>query len=181
VEKEITKRAPIYGLWDISNNQNPVYREPHPGMPDHIKVGLCVSEFTFQGGSATVIVSLPKTESGDLYPNTSGQLLFGWRSQYEEYFTIGLGGHGGAYAMSRYDPTQGWAALALVGTVRNLIPAHPYNMSFRMQGQRISLEVDVFEFLLTTSQLSHHRGNWVSMLGEKGESNSKQHALARSV
>jgi hypothetical protein len=99
LEKEITQWVPIYGLWNISN-QHAVYREPHPGMPGHIKLGICISGFTFQGGRAAVTVMLPKTDGGDILPDTSGQLLFGWRSHNEEYFTIGLGGHGGAFGLS---------------------------------------------------------------------------------
>jgi hypothetical protein len=119
-----------------------VYRQPHPGLLSHIKLGLCISGFTFQGGRAAVTVTLPKTESGDIFPDTAGQLLFGWRSPNEEYFAIGLGGHGGAFTLTRYEPNQGWISLAVVGTAKNLTPEQPYNISLHMQGQRISLELD---------------------------------------
>jgi hypothetical protein len=114
---EIRKWVPIYGVWDISED-NAVYREPHPGLLSHIKLGLCISGFTFQGGRAAVTVTLPRTESGDILPDTAGQLLFGWRSPNEEYFAIGLGGHGAAFALTRYEPNQGWIPLAVVGTAK---------------------------------------------------------------
>jgi hypothetical protein len=135
----------MVGRWDTSTT-NPVYLKPQENLLYGRPFGICISHDRFQGGKAEATVSLSKADTGGVHPQASAQPLFGFRSPSDEYLAVGLGGYGSAYSMLRF--TRGfWFALAAVGTPENLTPEQPYIISVRMQGQRVTLEVDGVQVL----------------------------------
>src|SRR6266446_7145947 len=115
--KDITNWAAIVGIWDFSN-ASPVYRSPDGAQPDgsrdvgqpQFPYGLCVSNVRFSEGTARATIRCSRTDnSNDV--EVDGRLLFGYRSLANEYFTIGLGGHGFAYTVYHYDPSIGWRCI----------------------------------------------------------------------
>jgi hypothetical protein len=130
------------------STENPIYLRPSRNRPYGRPVAICVSDIWFQGGSAAVTVSFPKHATGAVDPDTSAAILIGFRSVDDEYFAIGLGGYGAAYMLLRFAPEiHTWVGLGVAGTLENLRPEHPYNLFVRMQGQRLSLEVDGVQVL----------------------------------
>jgi hypothetical protein len=146
--KPIMKWAPMAGLWDVSTN-NPVYLKPQEkNQPYGMPFGICVSDVWFQGGNADVTVSLPRLIDGGVNPNTSAGIVFGYRSVNDEYLFVTLGGWHSAYSLGRFRPEiHSWLGNPLVGSQENLHPERPYLLSVRMQGQRVTFEVDGVQVL----------------------------------
>jgi hypothetical protein len=148
--KDITKWAAVIGIWDFSNDRC-VYTSPDEtlGQPQ-LPHGICISNVRFSEGTARATVRFPQVGNG---VTAEGRLLFGYRSPADPYLTVGVGGHGRAYTFSHYDPTFGWRGIAFAGSQKNLIADHPYQVSVRVRGQRVVLEVDsvqVLEHILDT-------------------------------
>ena len=145
-ESYITKWAAHVGIWDFSNGRC-VYKSPEkPEWP----YGICVSSVCFSEGTARATVRFAELRSA---VEASGRLLFGWRSPDDPYLSVGLGGHDRAYCVYRFDPADGWAPVVLRTSRQNLIANHTYELSIRVQGQRVQLEVDsvqVINHLLST-------------------------------
>jgi hypothetical protein len=147
------------GLWDVFTT-NPVYSRPQERNQPHGRpFGICVSDIWFQGGRAEVTVSLPRLDDGSVHPDTSGAILIGYKSVNDEYFAIGLGGYGAAYMLLRFAPEiRSWVPLAVAGSLENLRPEQPYSLSVRMQGQRLTLEVDGLQVLANTLETAPPQG-----------------------
>ena len=168
---DITNWAAVVGEWDFSRARC-VYRSPDEtlGQPQ-LPYGICVSDVRFSGGTArttirfprgagvagtaVVAAGVPASVAGSVGAGVAGEgrLLFGYRSLADPYITVGLGGAGRAYTVYRFDPAFGWHCIAFAGSQRNLIADRLYNVSVRVLGQRILLEVDsvqVLEHVLET-------------------------------
>jgi hypothetical protein len=149
--KDITKWAAVVGLWDFSNSRR-VYTsaDETPGQSQFpYPYGICVSNVRFSEGTARATVRFSKVGNGD----SAARLLFGYRSPADPYVTVGLGGGGSAYCIYHFDPTFGWRGVAFAGNKKNLVADQPYELSVRVQGQRVMLEVDsvqVLEHVLET-------------------------------
>jgi len=148
-ETDIANWAAIIGVWDFSDGRR-LYRSPDEmlGQPQ-FPYGICISNVRFSEGTARATVRFPEGNN----VSAEGRLLFGYRSPTDPYLTAGLGGHDRAYTIYLFEPTFGWRALAFAGSQKNLISDHPYKLSVRVLGQRITLEVDsvqVLEHILET-------------------------------
>jgi hypothetical protein len=139
-EKKITKWAPLAGRWDVSTT-NPVYLGPAEKQPLGMPFGICISDIRFQGGHAKATVYFPKAADGHIDADTSGGILFGFRSLNEEYVYAAVGGYGYSYALARFTPNM-FLAFAVAGSRENLIAEHPYTLSVHMSGQNIHFKVD---------------------------------------
>ena len=156
-ERKITEWAPMAGRWDVSTT-NPVYLGPQADkQPYAAPFGICISDIRFQGGEAKVTVSFPKATDGGVDPNSSGGILFGFRSLREEYFYAAVGGYGLAYVLARFTPAL-FVALDGAGSRENLTPEHPYILSARMSGQRIIFAVDNVTVLSSTLETAPLQG-----------------------
>ena len=140
VGKPITKWAPMAGLWDVSTT-DPVYLKPQEkNQPYGRPVAICISDKSFQAGTAEVTVCFPRHGSDGVHPNTSGAILVGFKSINDEYFAVGMGGYGAAYVLLRFAPEiRSWIGLAVGGSLENVHPEQPYSLSVHMQGQRLTL------------------------------------------
>jgi hypothetical protein len=145
--REICKWVGHAGVWDFSEGQC-LYKSPQqPQSP----FGICASNVWFSEGTARATIRFAKVDDA---VEVSGRLVFGWRSQHEPYLSAGLGGGDCQFCVYQFDPTFGWAGVALTGSRKNLIANHPYNVSVHVQGQRVLLEVDsvqVLEHVLSTA------------------------------
>ena len=140
-EKKITKWAPLAGRWNVSTT-NPVYLGPQAErQPYGAPVGVCISDIRFQGGGAQATVYFPKAEDGHVDPDTSGGILFGFRSLTEEYVYAAVGGYGAAYVLARFTNNL-FLAFAVAGSRENLIAEHPYTLAVHMSGQNMIFKVD---------------------------------------
>jgi hypothetical protein len=148
----------MVGIWDISPS-NPVYLRPQAAnnRPYGRPIGICVSDVRFQGGKVNATVSFPKAENGGV-GDVSGGILFGYRSLNDEYVYAAVGGYGFAYVMARFTTDRGWVAFHVAGTSENLKPEQPYVLSARMQGQRMTLEVDGVQVLAYTLETPPPQG-----------------------
>jgi hypothetical protein len=105
----------------------------------------CVEQ-TFLGGEARVTVQRIDGEG-----LIDGRIVFGYRSEKHEYFTVGLHSEGKAYQIVHYNPVIGWYPLAQAGLAENLAVGRQIALRVLVRGQRVSLEVDgvrVLEYLL---------------------------------
>jgi hypothetical protein len=157
--KQITKWAPMAGLWDVSTT-DPIYLKPQTqiGRTGGRPVAICVSDIWFREGTAKVTVSFQKHANGGVDPDTSAAILLGFRSLDDEYFAVGLGSYGDAYVVLRFTLGSGWVRLAGAGSLENLRPEQPYDLSVRIHGRRLTLEVDGVEVLPHTLQTAAPEG-----------------------
>lgn len=132
-EKKITKLAAIVGRWKFADGEAVCEGPERPEWP----YGLCVSDIRFLDGEASVTVQ--RTNGAGLI---DGRIVFGYRSEKHEYFTVGLHSEGKAYQIVRYDPGIGWYPLAEAGFAENLAVGRPITFRVLVRGQHISLEVD---------------------------------------
>ena len=119
------------GRWTIKDGEV-TYTGPqgNTGQP----YGICLTNARFSEGVIKVAV--------ELSPDTSGRVLFGYRSLSEGYWTAGLGGHEGcAYGLSEFSPAYGWRATSLLGSASNLNSGRKYEIEMKLSGQRIYLTV----------------------------------------
>jgi hypothetical protein len=135
------------GLWDISTT-DPIYLKPQQqNRPYGKPVAICVSDIWFREGTAKVTVSFQKHANAGVDPDTSAAILLGFRSLDDEYFAVGLGGYGNAYTVLRFTPGHAWVGLKGAGSLENLRPEQPYDLSVRIHGRRLTLEVNGVEVL----------------------------------
>src|SRR5882672_7602571 len=127
----ITNLAPIIGRWKLDKGRA-TFLEPEKGQRTF---GLCVSDARFSEGDVRVKVCNPKRK-----PNC--RLLFGYRSPTSDYYLVGLGGHSAAYSLVHFNLSTGWRQIVVAGSEENLAEGRTYQMSVRVRGQRIILEVD---------------------------------------
>jgi hypothetical protein len=145
--KKITKWAPVAGLWDFATG-NPIYSGPQKrNQPYGKPFGICVSDVWFQGGRAEVTVSLPGYDVNGFQHEPSAGILFGYRSIYNDYLFVTLGGWHSAYSLGRFRPAIDWLGYPIVGSHENLHPEQPYSLSVHMQGQKVTFEVDGVQVL----------------------------------
>ena len=71
-----------------------------------------------------------------------GRILFGYRSEKHDYFTVGLHSERKAYQIVYYNPAVGWYPVAEAGLAENLAVGRPITLRVLVRGQRVSLEVD---------------------------------------
>jgi len=155
----ITNWAAILGLWEFPSLDQAVYVSPQPQWENLPSLGrpfgICISNVRFSDGDAKVTIRFPKTAT-----DVAAAFLLGYRSLYDPYIMVGLGGWGFAYTIGEFDRVRGWHAVAFAGSQNNLRVDHPYKTCIRVRGQRIILKVDgvrvldhVFESPLPQGQL----------------------------
>jgi hypothetical protein len=145
--RDITNWAAVVGEWEFSNGRR-VFKSPEDPQSPH---GICVSSVRFSEGTAGATVRFSEVDPNGA--EVASRLLFGYRSLAANYLGVGLGGGGRAYSIYQYTPQWGWHGVAFAGNRRNLVADHPYQVSVRVQGQRVLLEVDsvqVLEHVLET-------------------------------
>jgi hypothetical protein len=72
----------------------------------------------------------------------SARFLLGYQSPHDEYLVVGLGGCGNAYTLSRFDSIGRWHEIAYAGSKKDLLPTHWYQVTLRVRGRRITLDID---------------------------------------
>jgi len=130
----VTKLAPIVGRWKIEDGRAVCEGAEGPQWPPY---GMCVSDVRFLEGEARVTVR--RTNGAGLI---DGRILFGYRSEKHEYFTVGLHSEGKAYRIVHYNPAIGWYSLAESGLAENLAVGRAITIRVLVHGQRIALEAD---------------------------------------
>src|SRR4051812_31031965 len=104
MDTQTLRWAPIVGRWDIAEDRFS-YNATTPALQRPF--GILISNNRFSEGTFDITIELT-TQSED----TSGRILLGYRSPEEVYYTVGLGGYGAAYVISRFDHVTGWSRLA---------------------------------------------------------------------
>jgi hypothetical protein len=132
-EKKITKLAAVVGRWKFADGDAVCEGPEQPQWP----FGLSVSDVRFLEGEARVTVQ--RTDSTGLL---DGRIVFGYRSEKDDYFTVGLHAEGKAFQIVHYSPAMGWSTLASAGLAENLAVGRPITVRVLVRGQRVSLEVD---------------------------------------
>jgi len=143
-EENITRLVPIVGQWKIGDGRATCDGPERPELP----YGICVSNVRFLEGEARV-----RVRRADGPGLVDGRIVFGYRSEKHEYFTVGLHSEGKAYQIVHYVPEIGWYPLVSSGLAGNLAAGHPIAIRVLVRGQRVSLEVDgvrVLEYVLPT-------------------------------
>ena len=132
--------APVVGEWSFGGGVA-TYLSPPPGV-DRRPFGIAVSALRLSEGDAAATVRWDRSDS-----DFAARLLFGYRSPNHEYYTVGLGGYGHAFVVSHYEPTRGWAAVALAGSPQNLLTEHDYQIRVRIRGQRVFFDFNGIQVL----------------------------------
>jgi hypothetical protein len=150
----IEKWMPVAGNWQATND-SPRYDGPIGEGPQ--PYGLLLSDFRLRDGTIDVDV---RFESSKPVEGTAGVVL-GYDAAQTGYITIALGAHNYAYAITEFDPTQGWIPVHGVGSAKNLQPNRTYHLLVTQRGQKISLSVDgvrVIERILSKPLSGHEIG-----------------------
>src|SRR5271165_2029387 len=125
----ITNWAAILGLWEFPSLDQAVYVSPQPQWENLPSLGrpfgICISNVRFSDGDAKVTIRFPKTAT-----DVAAAFLLGYRSLYDPYIMVGLGGWGFAYTIGEFDRVRGWHAVAFAGSQNNLRVDHPYKPTF---------------------------------------------------
>jgi hypothetical protein len=140
--QNIINLAPIVGRWKIEDGRATCEGPERPEWP----YGICISDIRFLEGEARVTVRR-KNGAGLI----DGRIVFGYRTEKHDYFTVGLHSEGKAYQIVHYNPAIGWYPLASAGLAENLAVGRPIALRVLVRGQRISLEVNgvrVLEYVL---------------------------------
>lgn len=132
-DEKITKLAAVVGRWTFADGVATCVGPEQPQWP----FGLSVSDVRFLEGEARVTVQ--RTDNAGLL---DGRIVFGYRSERDDYFTVGLHSEGRAYQIVHYSPAIGWTSLASAGLAENLAIGCPITVRALVRGQRVSLEVD---------------------------------------
>lgn len=132
-EKRLTNLAAIVGRWKFEDGRAVCEGPEKPEWP----YGLCVSDVRFLEGEARVTIE--RTDSAGLI---DGRFVFGYRSEKNDYFTVGLHSEGKAYQIVHYKPSAGWYPLVSAGLAENLAVGRPITIRVLVRGQRVSLDVD---------------------------------------
>lgn len=147
--KPITNWAPVVGVWEVDRESGTVV---YTG-PDKLYTkpfGICVSNKWFSDGNAFATITLP-AHAGKLLADASARFLLGYKSPFEAYWIIGLGGYHAAYTLSYHEPSIGWRPIFYFGDEAILLPDHPYAVAIEIRGSKIALEVDgvrIFDHVL---------------------------------
>ena len=131
--RPVTNWAAIVGQWDIDGGRL-TYKAPQAGKQLQ-PYGLCVSDARFTEGEAQATF---RQTSG----RVDGRLLLGYQSPTNDYYLVGLGGHGNAYNIVHFAPSFGWRSVARAGAEPNLHSGRSYRIAVKIRGQRITLEID---------------------------------------
>lgn len=139
-----TKMKAVVGRWEIDNDRV-VYEKP---ANEQFPCGICLSNVRFSEGEARVTVKKTKDVP------VEGRILLGYRSDADEYWSAGLAGGGRGYAVVRFVPPFGWAAVVTAGVAQDpLAVGQSIVLCIRVQGQQVTLEVDdvpILEHVLPT-------------------------------
>jgi hypothetical protein len=133
VEEKITKLAAVVGRWKFEDGEAICEGPEQPQWP----YGLSVSDVRCLEGEVRVTV-----QRTDVFGPLDGRIVFGYRSERDDYFTVGLHSEGKAYQIVHYSPAGGWTSLASAGLAENLLIGRPITVRALVRGQRLSLEVD---------------------------------------
>lgn len=125
---------PLTGQWSIDNSK---LQYLNPSENTSFPHGIILSDASFRDGSAAVKVKFINLESGD-----AARILLNYDAKTKEYISIGLGGYGQAFVVSRFLPSFGWVALSAEGDGNNLKSNQEYNLEVSVRGQTIALQVD---------------------------------------
>jgi hypothetical protein len=140
--KSVTNLAAIVGRWKFEDGRAVCEGPERPESP----YAICVSNVRFLEGEARVTIRRTNG-AGPI----DGRIVFGYRSERHEYFTVGLHSEGSAFQIVHYNPAFGWYPLVQAGLAENLAVGRPIAIRVLVRGQRLSLEVDgvrVLEYVL---------------------------------
>src|SRR5208282_1523529 len=126
---KISKLAAVVGRWEVDKDRA-VYEKP---ANEQFPYGICLSNVRFSEGEARVTVKKTKDVP------VQGRILLGYRSEADEYWSVGLGGGGGGYSVVRFVPPFGWAPVATAGISQNT-PAVGQSivLCIRVQGRQMT-------------------------------------------
>lgn len=134
--------AALSGRWTFGEAAA-IYNGPvEPVRP----YGIALSDIQLRDGTVRAKISFEKME------DTTGGIVLGFQSEAAGYTMCQLGAYNSAYAISEFEPGQGWRALVSAGSISNLHPVRPYSLEIKQQGQRIIMVVDtvpIFEQVLS--------------------------------
>lgn len=143
-EEKITKLAAVAGRWKFADCEAICEGPEQPQWP----FGLSVSDALFLEGEARVTVQ----RTGSTGP-IDGRIVLGYRSEKNDYLTVGIHSEGRAYQIVHYSPGTGWSPIASAGLAENLVVGHPITVRVLVRGQRVSLEADGVRVLETVSPI----------------------------
>lgn len=127
--KPFSSWAPIMGEWELGET-----RAEYQGS-DTSSRGILLGHSRLGSGEVKTTVEL--SEEVD-----AGRILMGYESLNSRYVTAGLGGFGEAYVIAEFDPGLGWTRMDGAGSRASLQVDRPYEVSVKLDGQRLALSVD---------------------------------------
>lgn len=131
-ESEI-KWIPVVGKWAVDPD---VIHYRGPGEPT-VPHGFILCDRAFRDGSVSVDVSCSSWDE-----SAAARILLGYDAKTQEYISIGIGGYGRAFVISRFRAGVGWAGITAVGEWTNVGPGRTYQLDVSLTGQAVVLRVD---------------------------------------
>lgn len=125
--------VPIAGQWELTGNRVQYLGPSEPTAP----LGIILCDRAFKDGSAEVSVNFTAWDA-----DSAARILLGYEARTREYVSIGIGGYGRAFVLSRFRSGVGWRGEAVEGDWSNLKPNKVYAMRVSVTGQTIALSVD---------------------------------------
>lgn len=127
--KPFSSWAPIMGDWNLGDD-----RAEYLGSNTASR-GLLLGRSRLGSGSVQTTIAL--SDEVD-----AARIMLGYDSPNSRYVTAGLGGYGEAYVISEYGPDLGWSRMDGAGSRSNLEAERPYEVSVKLDGQRLVLIVE---------------------------------------
>lgn len=126
--------TPLTGRWSVENGK---VQFLNPSMNVSQPHGIILSDASFRDGIIRVKTKFSSLESGD-----AARILLNFDAKTKEYISVGLGGYGQAFVVSRFLRSFGWTAIAAEGDGNNLNNDQEYDLEVSVKGQTIALQVD---------------------------------------
>lgn len=132
----------VAGNWDFKSEYVEYLAPDKDAQPP---IGLALSNARLRRGTIGTTVQF------DQNIEQEGRILFGYKASVhplaQPYYSAGIGGHGFAYTVQRFDPNQAWQPVAGAGSSNYFTPNAQFKIQVAVRGQKIALTVDDIKVL----------------------------------
>ena len=131
---QIENWAGIFGKWRVDGKSVSYSATDSQAA---FSFGIAIGSGRSRNGSIAATIDLGKKHNAN-----EARLIFGYDPLTRDYFSAGLGGYGGAYAIDQFEQGFGWRNLVLAGVRDNLDENKTFNVRVDILGNQVTLWVD---------------------------------------
>src|SRR3990172_3748957 len=131
---QIENWAGIFGKWRVDGKSVSYSATDSQAA---FSFGIAIGSGRSRNRSIAATIDLGKKHNAN-----EARLIFGYDPLTRDYFSAGLGGYGGAYAIDQFEQGFGWRNLVLAGVRDNLDENKTFNVRVDILGNQVTLWVD---------------------------------------